>query len=42
MLMHNGRLSDPLDEITKELKRIISMVGAADPGSVTREALVED
>ena len=31
-----------IEEITKELKRIISMVGAADPGSVTREALVED
>ena len=24
MLMHNGRLSDPLDEITKELKKLTS------------------
>jgi isopentenyl diphosphate isomerase/L-lactate dehydrogenase-like FMN-dependent dehydrogenase len=31
-----------IEETTKELKRIMSLVGAPDPGSVTREALVED
>ncbi len=31
-----------IEETTKELKRIMSLVGAPDPGRVTREALVED
>jgi isopentenyl diphosphate isomerase/L-lactate dehydrogenase-like FMN-dependent dehydrogenase len=31
-----------IDEITKELKRLMSMVGAQDPGSVGRDVLIED
>jgi isopentenyl diphosphate isomerase/L-lactate dehydrogenase-like FMN-dependent dehydrogenase len=31
-----------IDEITNELKRLMSMVGAPDPGSVGRDVLIED
>jgi isopentenyl diphosphate isomerase/L-lactate dehydrogenase-like FMN-dependent dehydrogenase len=31
-----------IEEITNELKRLMSMVGAPDPGSVTRDVLIED
>jgi isopentenyl diphosphate isomerase/L-lactate dehydrogenase-like FMN-dependent dehydrogenase len=41
-LAANGRdgVKDVIEEITAELNRIMSMVGASDPGSVTPDVLI--
>jgi isopentenyl diphosphate isomerase/L-lactate dehydrogenase-like FMN-dependent dehydrogenase len=33
---------DLIDQITEEMKRIMSLIGAEEPGKLTRDMLVED